>query len=1129
MEKRSRGLYYSFMALLCILLGLGICTNVLAAQPEYPVPVGFMERKPDVDYGSVQDIEYFSKATNTVRKAKVLLPGGYDSQKQYPVMYLIHGIGGNETSLYWDGAGNVIGNAIAAGAREMIVVLPNACANATGTPPEQFYSLEHYQAYDNFLVDLTENLMPYMKEHFPILEGRENTAISGFSMGGRVSLHIGFTHPELFGYIGAYCPAPGILAYTHFGVTEPGLFTESTFTLTEAYRDNTLVQITAGTNDDIVVGFPLSYHTVLEKNQVPHIWYETLGGDAENPGSGLHEGAVYKQGLYNFMTRIFPDRESENLLHTYGEKFGRIGTSINSWELLNDEKAMPLDRQKQEAVKAQYNSITLENEMKPDALLQRTPTLISREEALREGYVIPEGYADEQVPKLQFDTVDAVLKFCYENGLGVRMHALIWHAQTPEWFFREGYSTSQEAPLTDSKVMDGRMEFYIKTVISHIYGSKYGETVYSWDVVNEHLNASLDQNPPGKWIAIYDEEKSLEPTYVKKAFTYAAEILEELGIRDQVSLIYNDYNCYLIKDQVKALVSFVNREEKLCDGIGMQSHLNVDFPAPQLYLDTVEAFLDMGLEVQLTEFDAGDAGRERQAEYLYQIFYGLTRLKLGHPQGGRLTGLTFWGLSDDVSWREEQYPLLYANPQTPKDSYYAVLKAYKDGTRAWQEEAFPYEYDFRDLTPAGQYGVSYQVTDSGSLDIAFQGQYQEAKFALPEQIDLNNCSQVSLVLKSGQQIALKLYDEKEQEIAVWYGLTSPLGSKFTLDVRGSERAAKIGIMAQDQGESQAVVQSIAFVCEPEEPSQGEQELEQLILQAQEAAREAAQTAKEAAEAQKAADEAAAQALQGAEKASELVRAAQEAIAQAEQVAIQAGTESKAAKEAADRAQAMAREAQEAEQRAKELGQLALEAQEAARAAASGAEKAAELARELEQRVEEALKAAQGAQAGASQAAGQASGEQQKAQEAAQTARAEAQAAGEAARGAESAAEQARKQQEASEQILKEASRLLEQMKQDQQDSAPKKVALGKLTAKKKGSIQVRWKKVQKASGYEISYSLRKDFKNPKVKRVGKAKSSCQIKKLKSKKTYYVRVRAYRKAGETRVYGPYSAIKKAVIK
>lgn len=288
----------------------------------YNVPSDYMAEKTGVNYGTVEDIQYQSTATNSKRKAKVILPAGYSTEKKYPVLYLLHGIFGNENTLYEEQIQNVIGNAIASGdSEEMIVVLPNACANETGTPPENGFSLEHYRAYDNFINDFKDCLMPYIKEHYSIAEGRENTAISGFSMGGRVTLHIGFTLQDQVRYIGAFNPAFGIFEYENYGVHEDGLFTQESFTLKPEYMNDMLVLIAAGTKDTIVKTEPERYHNALAQNEVPHIYYATDGiNGAGQTGDGGHSGDVYKHGLYNFMRRIFhketkPVQTDQPLVH----------------------------------------------------------------------------------------------------------------------------------------------------------------------------------------------------------------------------------------------------------------------------------------------------------------------------------------------------------------------------------------------------------------------------------------------------------------------------------------------------------------------------------------------------------------------------------------------------------------------------------------------------------------------------------------------------------------------------------------------------------------------------------------------------------------------------------------------
>ncbi|MDE6636282.1 MAG: Ig-like domain-containing protein, partial [Lachnospiraceae bacterium] len=167
---------------------------------DYSVPDGF-DRIDDSVAGVIEDITYDSTVIKegeiVQRKAKVVLPKDYSEDKKYPVVYLNHGIFCDETTLCGPGSDvqNVIWNAIDEGvAEEMIAVFPNGCANEYNGPGiYDGFSVEHYSGYNNFINDLKECLMPYINEHYSTLTGRDYTAIGGFSMGGRVTLHIGFT------------------------------------------------------------------------------------------------------------------------------------------------------------------------------------------------------------------------------------------------------------------------------------------------------------------------------------------------------------------------------------------------------------------------------------------------------------------------------------------------------------------------------------------------------------------------------------------------------------------------------------------------------------------------------------------------------------------------------------------------------------------------------------------------------------------------------------------------------------------------------------------------------------------------------------------------------------------------
>ena len=135
--------------------------------------------------------------------------------------------------------------------------------------------------------------------HFSILEGRENTAIAGFSMGGREALYIGLTMLETFGYIGAFSPAYGILDYTNNNVTEAGMLQTENVRITEEYKNKTFLMIMTGNHDDVVHKEPERYHQALMENGTNHLFYITDGG---------HDFKVWSNGLYNFIKRIFQNK-----------------------------------------------------------------------------------------------------------------------------------------------------------------------------------------------------------------------------------------------------------------------------------------------------------------------------------------------------------------------------------------------------------------------------------------------------------------------------------------------------------------------------------------------------------------------------------------------------------------------------------------------------------------------------------------------------------------------------------------------------------------------------------------------------------------------------------------------------
>lgn len=403
-------------------------------------------------------------------------------------------------------------------------------------------------------------------------------------------------------------------------------------------------------------------------------------------------------GNYDFMVDdvvIHQDTKGKEIINpltlpslkdSYSNIFGRVGnvlsynTPWNNGTQLQDDSIMQF-------VKKQFNSFTLENEMKPDSLLSNWSGTISVSEAKNRGYVIPDNYKETIVPTLNFDSIDKVIEKAKQYGIPMRAHVLMWHQQTASKFFKVDYDDSKGVVSPD--VMDARLEFYVKSVMKHVMEKEKslnaapGSLVYCWDITNEYIHR--DNNPtPTSWMDVYGD-MGLQPTYVKKAYQFAYSMLEQYNVQNSVTLFYNDYNEYYCADDIVSLVNYINSGEKakICGGIGMQSHISIVDPSIELYGQTVDKFLSTGLEVQVTELDIGineEKTLEDHAAHYKAIMELLrekheNRDKTVSPKG--ITGVTIWGLYDTLSWRDDN-PLLFGEGlDDPKPAFYSVLEAAK--------------------------------------------------------------------------------------------------------------------------------------------------------------------------------------------------------------------------------------------------------------------------------------------------------------------------------------------------------------------------------------------------------------------------------------------------------------------
>ena len=258
------------------------------------------------DSGKTDKIQYFSKKANRNKPANVWTPPGYDSSKKYPVMFMNHGVMGGENDMLsgWS-IREMASNLIKSGEAEPFIIVFPQMYTDPNSGSAMGISMDVMDRYDDYVYDLTESLYPYICEHYSVATGRENTAIAGFSMGGRESLYVGLMCPDKFGYVCASSPAPGIVPASdmfisnHLGskkLNSNDRMKESDFKFSDSDLPYILM-IGGGTADQVVGTFPKQYHELFDKNGTMNLWMEF-------PGAG-HDASVGTPLFYNFFRYVF--------------------------------------------------------------------------------------------------------------------------------------------------------------------------------------------------------------------------------------------------------------------------------------------------------------------------------------------------------------------------------------------------------------------------------------------------------------------------------------------------------------------------------------------------------------------------------------------------------------------------------------------------------------------------------------------------------------------------------------------------------------------------------------------------------------------------------------------------------
>jgi enterochelin esterase-like enzyme len=249
-----------------------------------PAPEGFDAVRDGIPHGRLEMVEYDSKSVGARRKALVYTPPGYSADTKYPVLYLLHGIGGDEEE--WRRGGHpeiILDNLIAdKKALPMIIVMPNGRAqpdDRAGTNP--FATAPAFAQFDK---DLLGSLIPFIEGKYSVIADREQRALAGLSMGGGQSLNFGLGNLGTFAWVGGFSSAPNTKPPAEL-VPDPAA----------AAHQLRLLFISCG-NKDGLIRISQGVHQYLKEKNVPHIWHVD---------DHAHDFDEWKQALHRFAQLVF--------------------------------------------------------------------------------------------------------------------------------------------------------------------------------------------------------------------------------------------------------------------------------------------------------------------------------------------------------------------------------------------------------------------------------------------------------------------------------------------------------------------------------------------------------------------------------------------------------------------------------------------------------------------------------------------------------------------------------------------------------------------------------------------------------------------------------------------------------
>ena len=387
---------------------------------------------------------------------------------------------------------------------------------------------------------------------------------------------------------------------------------------------------------------------------------------------------IYGEGLTKDAPKPVSWSDAPSIKEAYKDIFDYFGLCVS----YNNNFREPL---LQKGLPYQASAVTMENEFKPDFIFAWAKPSRLTEFRGEDGklYEVP---AD--IPS--FKQMDEILFDMQKLGLKLRGHVLVWHSQTPAWFFQKDYGRNDQTSFVSPDEMNARMEWYIKSVLEHVATwekkNNNGEhIIFTWDVVNEAAsdNATetnfLRDERTSKWFAIYRNE-----SFIVNAFRYANKYAPE-----DVKLVYNDYGCASTMKN-KAICKIIDAiqaaPDARIDAAGMQTHIGINDSAAN-FEKAVQNFLAKNINVQITEMDVANGKSSYNAMKLkdcYKTYFEMFIRNRKTPTQKGIEGITLWGVRDEWTWLNgmennkgyTQYPLLFKGKDYEcKPAFYGVLEA----------------------------------------------------------------------------------------------------------------------------------------------------------------------------------------------------------------------------------------------------------------------------------------------------------------------------------------------------------------------------------------------------------------------------------------------------------------------